>query len=238
MRLGRGGVSLALGARNVEKLNAVAVEAARDGLAFAVPTDVTRRADVEKLRDTALDRFGHIDVWINNAGRGIARPVLELTDADIDEMIAVNVKSALYGMQAIVPYFIKRGQGHVINVSSVLARLPTASIRSAYNAAKAALNALSSNLRMDLRRLGATNVHVSVVMPGMVTTDFALNATHSNGPSPRPAAHMPQPQSVEEVAEVITRLIDKPRAEIFTNPAAAAVVERYVKDVGAFEAQM
>ena len=203
VRLGREGLRLALGARNAEKLKAVAVEAAPEGLALAVPADVTRRADVDKLRDTALDRFGRIDVWVNNAGRGISRPVLELTDADVDEMIAVNVKSALYGMQAIVPYFIERGQGHVINVSSVLARLPTASIRSAYNAAKA-----------------------------------ALNAAHSKGPSPRPPAHMPQPQTVEEVVEVIARLIDAPRAEIFTNPAAAAVVERYVRDVGAFEEQM
>lgn len=238
VRLGREGLRLALGARNAEKLKAVAVEAAPEGLALAVPADVTRRADVDRLRDTALDRFGRIDVWVNNAGRGIARPVLELTDADVDEMMAVNVKSALYGMQAIVPYFIGRGQGQVINVSSVLARLPAASIRSAYNAAKAALNALSSNLRMDLRRQGVKNVHISVVMPGMVTTDFALNAAHSNGPSPRPPAHMPQAQTVEEVVEVIARLIDAPRAEIFTNPAAAAAVERYVKDVGAFEEQM
>jgi NADP-dependent 3-hydroxy acid dehydrogenase YdfG len=238
IRLGREGLRLALGARNAERLKAVAVEAAPEGLAIAVPTDVTRRADVEKLRDAALERFGRIDVWVNNAGRGIARPVLELTDEDIDEMMAVNLKSAVYGMQTIVPYFVERGQGHVINVSSVLARLPTASIRSAYNASKAALNALSSNLRMDLRRQGVKNVHISVVMPGLVTTEFALNAAHSKGPSPKPPANMPQPQSVEEVADVMARLIDEPRAEIFTNPAAKAVVERYVSDVGAFENAM
>ena len=227
-----------LGARNSDKLSAVAVEAAPEGFAIAVAADVTKRADVAMLRDVALERFGRIDVWVNNAGRGIARPALELTDDDIDEMIAVNLKSALYGMQAVIPYFIQRGQGHVINVSSVLARLPTASLRSAYNAAKAALNALSSNVRMDLLRQGVKGVHVSVVMPGMVTTGFALNATHSNGPSVKPPANMPQPQSVEEVVDVMARLIDQPRAEIFTNPAAAAVVERYVKDVGAFEEGM
>jgi len=229
-----------LGARNIERLGTVAAAAAPEdeGRAIAVPSDVTKRADVEKLRDVALERFGTIDVWVNNAGRGIARPVLELTDADIDEMIAVNLKSAVYGMQTIIPYFIKNGHGHVLNVSSVLARLPTASFRSAYNAAKAALNALSSNVRMDLRRQGVEGVYVSVVMPGMVTTDFALNAAHSKGPSPRPPATMPQPQTVDEVVAVMARLIDEPRAEVFTNPAAAAVVERYVKDVGAFEAGM
>jgi NAD(P)-dependent dehydrogenase (short-subunit alcohol dehydrogenase family) len=238
VRLGRDGLRLVLGARNAEKLKAVAVEAAPEGLAIAVPTDVTQRKDVDRLRDTALERFGRIDVWVNNAGRGIARPVLELTDDDIDEMMSVNLKSAVYGMQAIVPYFIERGQGHVINVSSVLARLPAASHRSAYNAAKAALNALSSNLRMDLRRQGVKNVHISVVMPGLVATEFALNAAHSGGPSPRPPANMPQPQSVEDVVEVMARLIDEPRAELFTNPAAKAAVERYVSDVGAFEDAM
>jgi NADP-dependent 3-hydroxy acid dehydrogenase YdfG len=238
IRLGREGMRLVLAARSADKLEAVAVEAAPEGLALAVPTDVTRRSDVEKLRDTAIDRFGQVDVWVNNAGRGISRPVLELTDEDVDEMIAVNVKSALYGMQAIVPYFITRGRGHVINVSSFLARVPLASHRSAYNAAKAALNALSSNVRMDLRRQGASEVHVSVVMPGAVTTDFSLNATHSTGPAPRLSAAMLQPQSVEEVVEVMARLIDEPRAEIFTNPAAAAVAQRYVNDVGAFEVQM
>src|SRR5205823_6254376 len=90
VRLGRVGLRLALAARNAEKLKAVAVEASPEGLALAVPADVTRRADVEKLRDTALDRFGQIDVWVNNAGRGIARPVLQLTDDDLDEMMAVN----------------------------------------------------------------------------------------------------------------------------------------------------
>src|ERR687893_439014 len=73
------------------------------------------RAEVERLRDEALRAFGRVDVWINNAGRGISRPVLELTDQDVDEMMSVNVKSALYGMQAIVPHFQERGEGHLIN---------------------------------------------------------------------------------------------------------------------------
>src|SRR4029077_16181756 len=112
-----------------------------------VTADVTRRADGERIRDEALRAFGRVDVWINNAGRGILRPVLELTDDDVDEMFAVNVKSALYGMQAIAPHFIARGRGPRINVSSFLGRVPIATPRSAYNAAKAALNSLKANLR-------------------------------------------------------------------------------------------
>jgi NADP-dependent 3-hydroxy acid dehydrogenase YdfG len=76
-----------------------------------VRTDVTKRSDVERLRDRALEAFGRVDVWVNNAGRGIDRSVLELTEQDLDEMMEVNVKSALYGMQAVVPHFQERGPG-------------------------------------------------------------------------------------------------------------------------------
>ena len=79
--------------------------------AVPIVADVTRRADVERLKDTALQTFGRVDVWINNAGRGITRPVLELTDDDVDQIMAVNLKSALYGMQVIVPYFQQQGKG-------------------------------------------------------------------------------------------------------------------------------
>src|SRR5262245_29081434 len=96
-QLGRAGHALALAARREEALRDVA-SAAGAG-ATAVVTDVRRRAEVDRLRDAALRHFGRIDVWINNAGRGITRPAIELTDDEFDEMMAVNVKSALYGMQ-------------------------------------------------------------------------------------------------------------------------------------------
>ncbi|HXH37882.1 MAG TPA: SDR family oxidoreductase, partial [Thermoanaerobaculia bacterium] len=118
-RLGRdGGNKVVLAARRVELLREVAAECGPD--AIAVAADVTLRNDVERLRDEAIAAFGGVDVWINNAGRGISRSVLDLTDADLDEMMLVNVKSALYGMQAIVPHFIERGHGHLINISSFL----------------------------------------------------------------------------------------------------------------------
>src|SRR6185295_15610282 len=97
LRLSADGHRVALAARREEELNRIARLAGAN--AIAVPSDVTRRSDVERLRDAALATFGHIDVWINNAGQGITRPVIDLTDEDLDQMIASNVKSALYGMQ-------------------------------------------------------------------------------------------------------------------------------------------
>jgi len=229
-RLGRDDNQLALAARRAEALRSVA--AGIDAAAITVVADVTRRADVERLRDEALRAFGSVDVWINNAGRGITRSVLDLTDADVDEMMAVNVKSALYGMQAIVPYFVERGRGHLINISSFLARVPIAAHRSAYNAAKAALNALTMNLRADVAGSG---VEVSIVMPGLVATDFARNAAGTPSAVPpqwTPGAAM-KPQTPEEVADAVAELIEHPRAEIYTNPASAEMARRWFEGLGA-----
>jgi short-subunit dehydrogenase len=176
-----------------------------------------------------------VDVWVNNAGRGITRLVLDLTDDDVDEMMAVNVKSALYGMQVIVPHFQKRGEGHLINVSSFLGRVPFVAFRSAYNAAKHALNALTANLRMDLRN-SHPGIRVSLVMPGVVRTAFAANALGSL-PGGGPPAGGPPGQTAEEVAAVIAEVIERPVAEVYTNPASAEMARRYYQDVAAFEAQ-
>ena len=231
---GRGN-KVVLAARRLAELKQVAGECGPG--AAAVETDVTRRADVEKLRDEALRAFGQVDVWINNAGRGITRQVLDLTDEDFDQMMAVNTKSALYGMQVIIPYFKERGTGHLINVSSALGRVPFASQRSVYSASKAALNSLTANLRMDLRA-DFPNIHVSVVMPPMVSTDFAKNALH--GAAFPPGGFRPGmvPQTPEQAAAAIVDLIDHPRPEIYTNPAQSEMVARYYSDIAAFEENM
>ena len=222
------GNQLVLAARREKELAEVAAET--HGLAVA--TDVTKRNDVERLRDEAIRAFGSIDVWINNAGRGITRNVLDLTDADFDEMMLVNVKSALYGMQAIVPHFISRGRGQIINISSFLGRVPIAAHRSAYNAAKAALNALTANLRADLQR-EHPQIQVSLVMPGLVATEFARNVigTPSAAPPPWITGGGMKPQSAEEVADAIANVIEHPRAEVYTNPASPEMAKRYFEEL-------
>lgn len=233
--LGSAGHKIVLAARRDDALKDVARESGAD--ARWVVTDVRRRDDVERLRDEAIRAFGRVDVWVNNAGRGISKPALELTDDEFDEMMTVNVKSALYGMQTIVPYFISQGAGHVINISSVLGRVPIATIRSAYSAAKAALNSLTANVRVDLRA-AHPGIHVTLVMPGLVTTDFAASvigdrahiATRTGAPPPGV-----RPQTPEQVAAGIASVIDRPVPEVFTNPASADLVRAYYADIGAFE---
>ena len=233
-RLGQKDFRLVLAARRADALRALCSEIPTDTL--PVVTDVTRRAEVERLRDEAIKAFGAVDIWVNNVGRGINSSVLELTDEQFDLMMAVNVKSALYGMQAIIPLFMERGRGHLINVSTFLSRVPLASYRSAYNAAKAALNSLTANLRMDLRR-DYPGIHVSLLIPGMVTTEFqrnALGGTPAVSWTSRPGGGA-QVQSADEVAFAIESLIESPREELYTQRGQPDTVVRYFQDVGAFE---
>jgi NADP-dependent 3-hydroxy acid dehydrogenase YdfG len=207
--------------------------AARCGAtALTVVGDVTRRADVQRALGAALERFGQVDVWVNNAGRGITRSVSELTDEDVDEMMLVNVKSALYGMQAVLPHFKERGRGHIINVSSMLGRVPFAHFRSAYSASKHALNSLTANLRMELRDQ-YPGIQVSSVHPGVVATEFGISAKHGGVDSRK----LPGAQSAEEVARVIADTIESRRADVYTRPGGHQLIVAYYghEDMGQAE---
>ena len=180
-----------------------------------------------------IARLGRLDVWINNAGRGISRLVLELTDEDIDEMMTVNVKSALYGMQAMLPHFKQRGRGQIINISSLLGRVPLAPTLGLF-ASKHALNALTANLRMELAA-SHPGIHVCSVHPGIVAAEFGVRA--------RPAAWtraLPGSQTAEEVAAMIAGVIDQPRADVYTRPGAREMVVAYyaAEDMGAAEQKL
>jgi NADP-dependent 3-hydroxy acid dehydrogenase YdfG len=214
------GARVVLAARRADELAAFAKKLG--DRAIAVPTDVTRRADNEQLRDRALAAFGQIDVWLANAGRGISRLVSELTDQDIDDMVTVNVKSVVYGIQAVLPHFKQRKRGQIIAVSSGLSRFPLAPQRSAYSASKAAVNLLIASLRGELRA-EFPNIYATTVMPGIVATDFGKNALHGGVDN----AKLPGAQPVSEVAEVIADVIEKPRAEVYTRRQMRELAARY-----------
>ncbi len=229
-QLGDAGDRLVLAARREPELRAVAADL-KDAL--VVPADVSVRADVERVRDQAIGKFGHVDVWVNNAGRGISKSVLELTDAELDQMVLINVKSALYGMQAIVPHFVERGRGHVLNVSSFLGKAPVATIRAGYSAAKAMLNSLTANVRMELAKY--PDIHVTLVLPGLVATEFAKNAVGGTPGFQPPAGGPMRAQTADEAAAAIAAAIERPSGEVYTNPVLQGMAVQYVQDVDAFE---
>ena len=220
------GMSVVLAARRKEALEAVAAKCG--DRAWPVVADVSVRANVRRVVDESLSRFGRIDVWINNAGIGITCPPSQLTDGDIDAMIQANVKSALYGIQEVLPHFKERNAGHIINVSSMLGRIPFAMVRSAYSGAKHFLNALTAMFREELRE-SHPGIHISLVSPGVVRTDFGLNAMHG-GPDSR---QFPGSQSAEEVAAVIARVIETRAPDVYTLPGARDRVAAYYAAIGA-----
>jgi NADP-dependent 3-hydroxy acid dehydrogenase YdfG len=219
------GMSVVLVARREDALEAIAAQCGERAL--AVMADAANRAEVHRVVGAALARFGRIDVWINNVGQGITRPPSELTDDDIDEVMRLNVKSALYGMQEVLPHFKTRGSGHVINVSSLLGRVPYVTVRSAYCGAKHFLNALTATFRAEVQRTHP-GIQFSLVSPGVVRTEFGLNARHG-GPDSR---QMPDSQSAEEVAEVIGAVVESRQPDVYTRKGARDRIAGYYAALG------
>jgi NADP-dependent 3-hydroxy acid dehydrogenase YdfG len=231
-QLGARRAKVVLAARRKEELDAIAAEIGENAL--AVVTDVTKRGDVEHLAKAALERFGRIDVWVNNAGRGISRSVGDLSDDDLDSMWRDNMKSVVYGIQAVLPHFKSRNAGQIVNVSSGLSRAPLAPVRAAYGAVKSAVNMLTASLRVELR---ATHpgIHVTLLLPGVVATEFGLN---SLGVGIVDNRKLPNAQPVEGAAEAIVDVIENPRSEAYTSSFIADVIARYQREPDVFEAEI
>ena len=156
-------------ARRAEKLEALVDEIARaGGKCFALATDVTRRDDVQKLVEAAVDKFSRIDVLVNNAG---VMPLSPLERAKIDEwdrMIDVNLRGVLHGIAAALPFMKQQRAAHIINTGSVAAYklFPAAAV---YCATKFAVRALTEGLRQEAKPY---NIRTTLVSPGAVTTEL------------------------------------------------------------------
>lgn len=220
VEVARRGMTVVVVARRRQALDAVAGRCG--GRATIVTGDMTIRSDVQRVVSESLAAHGHIDVWVNNVGQGITRPPSALTDDDIDDMMRLNVKSALYGMQEVLPHFKDRGRGHVVNVSSMLGRMPLALLRSAYSGAKHFLNALTAMMRDEVQQTHP-GILYSLVSPGIVRTEFGVNARHGGVDS----RQLPDSQSAEEVATVIADLIAIPRPDVYTRAGARQRVVDY-----------
>ncbi|WP_310572085.1 SDR family NAD(P)-dependent oxidoreductase [Gemmatimonas sp.] len=221
--------ALSLVARRHAELQAVGDEltAATGSPVLTITADVTSRGEVQRIVRETLAHFGRIDAWVNNVGQGITRMPSELTDDDIDDMMRINVKSALYGMQEVLPHFMTAGRGHVVNVSSMLGRAPFALQRSAYSAAKHFLNALTANFRTEVQSTHP-DIHVSLISPGVVRTDFGLNARHGGVDS----RALPESQSADDVAAVIAAVLHDRRPDVYTRTGSAARIASAYASIG------
>ncbi|MHC4941171.1 MAG: SDR family oxidoreductase [Planctomycetota bacterium] len=163
------GAKVVLSARRKDRLDALAAKIREaGGEAVAVESDVTDPAQMRALAETAVGKFGRLDVWVNNAGLMPLSPVAMGRTDEWNRMVDVNIKGVLNGVAAAHPVMLKQGAGHFINVSSVAGHkvFPGAAV---YCATKYAVRALSEGIRMESD--GA--VRVTNISPGAVATELA-----------------------------------------------------------------
>lgn len=169
-RLARHGARLVLAARRTDRLAQLAAELGESTLWAA--TDVTRLDELEALATAARERFGRIDVLINNAG---IMPISMLAQGCVDDwsrMIDVNIKGVLYGIHVVLGGMLAQGSGHVINISSV-AGLTVGPGSAVYSGTKFAVRAISEGLRQEC----VGKVRVTTICPGLVTSELTESIT-------------------------------------------------------------
>lgn len=174
------GANVVLAARRKEKLDAIAKEinSNENGQALAIATNVATQSEVEAMVQQATETFGPIAIYVNNAGLMLDAKVRNGKVDAWDQMVDVNIKGALYGINAIIPSMVERAAGHIINISSVSGHEVT-KVSSVYSATKFAIRALSMGMEKELAHTG---VRVTNISPGMVDTELASNHSGSRKP--------------------------------------------------------
>jgi NADP-dependent 3-hydroxy acid dehydrogenase YdfG len=172
--LAAAGAKVVLGARRADRLETIAGDIRKQkGEVEVQAIDVSKREDLTLFVKKAQDRFGRLDVLINNAG---LMPLSPLDDLRVDEwerMIDVNIKGVLYGIAAALPVFRKQGSGHFINISSVAGHrvAPTGAV---YSGTKFAVRAISEGLRQE----AGDKIRVTIISPGAVESELAETITN------------------------------------------------------------
>jgi NAD(P)-dependent dehydrogenase (short-subunit alcohol dehydrogenase family) len=212
----RTGASLVLAARRDEPLQDVADACGRAGSrAVAVPTDVSDQQQVEALARQALAHFGRLDVWVNNAAVTMFARFEDAPMEDFRRVIETNLFGYVYGARAALPYMREQGGGVLINVSSMVAKIPEPYV-SAYVISKAAIRSLSMCLRQELALEKGHDLHVCTVLPATIDTPFFQQGANYLGRSPRA---MPPVYPAEQVAAAIVSLARRPKREVFVGTA-------------------
>jgi short-subunit dehydrogenase len=211
------GANVVVTARREALLQEVAAECTRMGVgAMAVPTDVRDEAALHDLARRTLERFGGIDVWINNAGVSLLAPFEESPPDLYREVIETDLFGTIHGTRAALPIFRQQGRGVLINTASMVSRVPQP-YASAYVIAKRGVAALGECLRQELALSSAKNIHVCTVMPAAIDTPFFQHAADYTGLAIKPPPPVYDP---EQVAAAMVRLAQRPRREVFVGNAA------------------
>ncbi len=211
-----------LAARRAEPLEAAAAQCRAVGAdAIAVPTDVTDEAAVDALARAALDRFGRIDVWVNNVGVGVFGAFADAPVALHRRVVEANLIGTMHGCAAVLPVFKRQGSGRLINMISMGGWSPTP-YAAAYTASKFGLRGFNAALREELR--DQPGIRVSAVFPALVDTPGLQHGANVSGRALDPRGPFIAP---EEVARVMARLALHPRDEVAVGWTASAARVAY-----------
>jgi 3-oxoacyl-[acyl-carrier protein] reductase len=198
--LGQAGATVVAAARTTEQIEAVAGEITdAGGKAVAIAADVAEESDISSLFDQVRERFGRLDVLVNNAGVGVFGPVAELSPADFDQVVAVNLRGVFLCCQQAMRMMIPQGSGYIINISSVVGFRGYPN-QSAYTAAKHGVMGLTKSLAVEAQKHG---IRVSAVLPGGVSTDLIRAARPDLDPSV-----LMQPEDIAQTVMYLLSLSD------------------------------
>jgi len=216
LKFAQAGASVVLAARRDVLLDELARECeAAGGHALAVHTDVSVETEVEYLAQSAVAQFGRIDVWVNNAGGGALGRFEEIPLADHVHVIETDLLGTLYGSYFAMQQFGTQNTGTLINVASVIGKVPAPYFAS-YAAAKHGVVGLSGALRQELDAAKIKDIHVCTVMPTSMDTPFFEHAANYTGHKAVPIPPVYDPQ---EVVEAIFALVAKPQNEVSVGTA-------------------
>jgi short-subunit dehydrogenase len=207
---GKSGAHVVLAARRIERLIEIAerIEAA-GGKALTLTVDVSNEMQVRNMIDSAVERFGRIDVLINNAGAGLQATVEETTPEQMERLWRVNYMGTFYGIRSVLPVMKNQGNGQIITIASMSGKRG-AKLKSAYCATKFAQIGLVESLRMELM---GTNIKCTLIFPGATESEF-LEAMEN--PGGREKKFYGTIQKAEQVADAILNSIGDSKPEIIT----------------------
>ncbi len=221
LEFARHGAQVVVAARRENLLQDVAREcrelSGQDALAIA--TDVSDELAVQDLAIRAFERFGHIDVWINNAGVGAYGRFEELPSDVYRRVIETNLFGTTHGARAVLPYFRKQGSGVLINNASMIATAG-GPYYSAYSVSKFGIRALGESLRAEIDVLDKANIHICTIMPATIDTPFFHHSANYSG---RAVRALPPVYTPEKVAHTMFSCAIRPQREVFVGSAGRMI---------------
>lgn len=155
---------------------------------LAVNVDVSRVADVRRLFEKALAEFGSVDILINNAGIGIAKPLVDYTEADWDRQLGVNLKGMFFATQEAARIMIPKRRGKIVNFASTAAFVSSSTPETAYDISKGGVRQLTISVAAEL---APYHVNVNAVAPGTIMTDLTLRVLNTAEKMARASAKIP-----------------------------------------------